>query len=356
MIHIYCTYPVQQDFGKYCLFPLLEPFLQPHVLHNHEAKPVSPVWQSQYTVVHSPQEADVFILPVDVAWYFAYNRVSEVEAFVELAKQYSKPCWMFSGGDYGITWPDEYVQQLRMASNKSRNQGNLFVMPPFIPDPLGEYNNQAEWSSQPSIGFCGQSNGSLLAKWQDYLRWALKWTKKRVGRFEHDLQPLQSTSYLRAHVLQELAKSKDLATHFLTFQQYKAGISNAADMVPAKLRYVKNIVDNHYTVCVRGAGNYSIRFYDCLAAGRIPILLDTDTEMPLASLIDWGKHLIRILPGDEAHWVKSILHFHQQHTERSFQTLQQENRRLWQEKLTYDGFFAHFHLLPPNQSFAHLYA
>ncbi len=356
MIHIYCTYPVEQDFGKYCLFPLLEPFLQPHVLHSNEAKADSPVWQTHYAITSLPEAADLFILPADIAWYYAHNRVHEVTDFVALAKQYAKPCWIFSGGDYGITWPDEYVQQLRMASHKSRNKGNLFVMPPFIPDPLAQYNNDAAWTAKPSIGFCGQSNGSLLIKGQDYLRWGLKWAKKLAGRFEHDLQPLQSTSYLRAQVLRQLANSNKLDTHFLTFQQYKAGINNEADMMPAKLRYVKNIADNHYTICVRGAGNYSIRFYDCLAAGRIPILLDTDTEMPLASLIDWDKHIIRILPGKESHWAQAIVQFHQQYSANEFRDLQQANRQLWQEKLTYNGFFAHFHLLPPNQSFAHLYA
>jgi predicted oxidoreductase len=78
--------------------------------------------------------------------------------------------------------------------------------------------------------------------------------------------------------------------------------------------------------------------------------------MPLASLIDWDKHIIRILPGDESHWVQAIVQFHQHHSANEFRDLQQANRQLWQEKLTYNGFFAHFHLLPPNQSFAHLYA
>ena len=38
-----------------------------------------------------------------------------------------------------------------------------------------------------------------------------------------------------------------------------------------------------------GTGNFSIRFYEALCNGRIPVLHDTDTLLPLDRLINWKK-------------------------------------------------------------------
>lgn len=48
-----------------------------------------------------------------------------------------------------------------------------------------------------------------------------------------------------------------------------------------RVEYERNLQGNVFVVCSRGAGNYSIRFYETLRAGRIPIMLDTDMVFPL---------------------------------------------------------------------------
>ena len=39
----------------------------------------------------------------------------------------------------------------------------------------------------------------------------------------------------------------------------------------------------------RGGGNYSVRFYEALRSGRIPVLLESDMIFPFEEEIDWGE-------------------------------------------------------------------
>ncbi len=114
MIQVFCSAPYISSTGKYYLFPLLEPFLAPATIAADVAKTVNPQWKKHYAITTDVAKADVFILPMDIAWYLHTGQRQVVEEFITNAKQWQKPCWIFSGGDYGISWPDEYVQLLQV--------------------------------------------------------------------------------------------------------------------------------------------------------------------------------------------------------------------------------------------------
>jgi hypothetical protein len=46
--------------------------------------------------------------------------------------------------------------------------------------------------------------------------------------------------------------------------------------------------------CPRGAGLNSIRFFETLAAGRIPILISDDCRLPLEDVIDYDRFILRL--------------------------------------------------------------
>ena len=43
------------------------------------------------------------------------------------------------------------------------------------------------------------------------------------------------------------------------------------------------------TFCPRGTGNFSIRFYEAICLGRIPVILNTDIILPFAKYIPWNE-------------------------------------------------------------------
>ena len=53
--------------------------------------------------------------------------------------------------------------------------------------------------------------------------------------------------------------------------------------------YIDHLMRNDYILCPRGGGNYSHRVYETMAAGRIPVLIDTDLVMPFPDVIPWQE-------------------------------------------------------------------
>src|SRR5690606_18408840 len=105
-----------------------------------------------------------------------------------------------------------------------------------------------------------------------------------------------------------------------------------------------NLKDSDYVVCVRGAGNFSVRFYETLAMGRIPIFINTDCALPLEEKIDWKKHVVWVEYKERHKVVQKLMEFHSGLTEEDFIDLQLANRKLWEEKLRLGGFFKHYTL------------
>lgn len=55
---------------------------------------------------------------------------------------------------------------------------------------------------------------------------------------------------------------------------------------------INNFKNSEFCFCPRGAGNFSIRFYEILYYGRIPVLLNTDMLLPFSDKINWNKYIV----------------------------------------------------------------
>lgn len=97
----------------------------------------------------------------------------------------------------------------------------------------------------------------------------------------------------------------------------------------SRREFYANMISNKYIFCMRGVGNFSYRFYETLAFGRVPILIDTDTILPLENIIDWDKHIIFIKP----HQIDNLPSLINQ---KIFNL--RDNRNLWEEYFSPHGF------------------
>lgn len=93
----------------------------------------------------------------------------------------------------------------------------------------------------------------------------------------------------RVILLDEIKRSGSIETDFIIRNQFWGGKPHDSQMVH---EFNENIKNNHFQACNRGAGNYSMRFYQTLSAGRIPILINTDTSLPFEDKIDWQNIII----------------------------------------------------------------
>jgi hypothetical protein len=70
--------------------------------------------------------------------------------------------------------------------------------------------------------------------------------------------------------------------------------------------------NSKFILCPRGAGLNSIRFFETLSYGRIPILIADHTSLPLENIIDYKKLIVKVPEGEIAelpnyvkHWLKN---------------------------------------------------
>ncbi|TGD96616.1 hypothetical protein [Methylobacterium nonmethylotrophicum] len=82
---------------------------------------------------------------------------------------------------------------------------------------------------------------------------------------------------LRRRTLDYFAGRRDFTSNYLVRERFWAeGIP--ADQ--AKAEYEQNIDSSDFVICDRGIGNWTVRMYEVLSRGRIPVLLDTGAVLP----------------------------------------------------------------------------
>ena len=61
-----------------------------------------------------------------------------------------------------------------------------------------------------------------------------------------------------------------------------------------KDEYIDLLEDTAFPLCPRGKGLNSIRFFESLRLGRIPVLVADDTKLPLESMLNYDDFVIRV--------------------------------------------------------------
>lgn len=107
---------------------------------------------------------------------------------------------------------------------------------------------------------------------------------------DHEIEPLQpfvaqgtikvgfvgASSHPDRRMLCELLqKDKRFVTDFVFQRSFHGHFSPQEQKTNAET-FHKNIQNNLFQLCCRGGGNFSHRFYEVLASGRVPVLSDSD--------------------------------------------------------------------------------
>lgn len=120
---------------------------------------------------------------------------------------------------------------------------------PFVFEPFeGKEFRVLLHTTKPIIGFCGAA-------------WPIR--KPTLDKFRND---------------------ERFKTLYIEHSHFSAG---------TREMYQENILGSHFTICDRGAGNFTMRFWHVLSLGRVPILVEDDMVWPFAREIDWNNLCIR---------------------------------------------------------------
>ena len=112
-----------------------------------------------------------------------------------------------------------------------------------------------------------------------------------------------ATKY-RIGLITKIKNNDQIRDNFILRQHFWGGNPHNKQIIKD---FNDNIANSHFTVGNRGVGNFSMRFYQTLSGGRIPILLDTDIPLPFSDEIDWENTIVLGKTPDEL--VEKVLDF-----------------------------------------------
>jgi hypothetical protein len=182
---------------------------------------------------------------------------------------------------------------LRTSAYRSRLLQNEFILPylwecspmPFLPYPKTQF---------PVVSFCGLA------------------------------------SRYRMPLIEKINKHPNIKGSFILRQQFWGGNPHEKNIVN---EFNNNIKNSHFVICSRGNGNFSMRFYQTLAFGRIPLLLNTDMKLPFDKYIDYNDLIIVGNTEDEI--IAKLLHCWKN---RDIIAMQQKCASVFKDFFTSEGF------------------
>ena len=317
---------------RWHIFPLLKQMMSDNM--NNE----------NFQFVDYENESDAVVLPMSWNYYYSNDKVKEVLVYVN-DTVVDKPIISFVFGDVGNKVPAQFKGLvLRTSGDKSKLSKNHQGIPVFIEDPLSsQYKTdmvfERSFSSIPTVGFCGLATPFSFQVVIDLLRIGTKNMLSKLGLSYKNPQRFMSTSYFRHTILSLLKNKSQIKTNFVIRNQYRAGVKAQKQNHSTTIEFFENIKNSDYVLCMRGAGNFSVRFYETLAMGRIPVFVNTDCLLPLEDKIDWEKHVVWVEYKDRHHIEEKIVNFHSKLDEISLNELFKSNRKLWENHLKMLPYF-----------------
>lgn len=182
------------------------------------------------------------------------------------------------------------VYLFRTSLQKSKNICNEFILPYIWEGFADRLICPLEKKDKSVVGFCGQNNA---------------WRK---------------------NVLLKLEQTEPIVCNFLVKQHFWGGAPHNKGVIND---FINNIQNSHYTLCNRGTGNFSMRFYQVLSAGRIPIFVNTDMKLPFETEIDWKS--ISVSGNNDDELISNLISFD------STVDIVEVQRKC---KIIYDNFFS----------------
>ena len=288
--------------------------------------------------VSSIEDADLVVTPKVWSAYAVARNLREPLALAEEARRARKPFLIWHTGDLNPIVPSPDWLVLVNAIDRSERRRTWFVAPRLIEDPLRVYGDGATApmgkGSAPRVGFCGYAASSSLKLAYSVLQNLEFRAMYHAGLRMYEPPRLIPATLLRAKVLRALKQDAGIQTDFIVRTRYKTG---------AAQEFYRNILETGYTVCVRGYGNWSVRLYETLACGRIPVFIDTDCGLPFDDTIDWHHYCVWVPEHDASRVGDYVREFHGTITPADFRARQRECRILWETRLSRIGFLSHLH-------------
>lgn len=294
---------------------------------------ISDLGALEFEQVNLPEDSDWVLVPIFLSGLINPEGRAYVKQAHELAKKHQKPLGLFSNSDLIV---DPLVNDYYLFSTGTyRSEKRQIELPAILAiDPVFTYFGgeiaPVSVGEKASLGFCGQATYNVLKTAKDFLMLQRLRFSKKMGHSPFLKIPLFLPAYERYRILSHLEKSNKIKTQFIYRSKYRAGANSLEEKQRVEKEFFQNIRDNIFTLCIRGMGNYSVRFFQTLAMGRIPILVDTDSEVPFSRFMPDLDFFLRVPYSDRFRLDEILADYVQSKTEEELVDQQQRCREIWE--------------------------
>lgn len=292
----------------------------------HFGRELAAVFGNHWAVTATAADCDVVVYAHD------YEPGTAVERVAAEARAAGKPLLYFSRNEN--LPPSRLTYGTLYRSSIFERRPHERTWPSFIVDVREEagpgHPEAIPKEAAPRVGFCGFVGTS--------------WS--RLGyRLLGQRQKVDGLT-LRARTLAALQDSPRVNCDFIARSGYLGAAPLAAfekdhPLATEREVFLDNLVRCPYGLALRGKGNHSVRFYEILSAGRIPLFVNTGCVLPLEADIDWKRQTVWVEDRDLPRIGDSLADFHDAISPEAFFALQRENRRIWLDRLRPEPYFRH---------------
>lgn len=336
-MHIYIPPIDFSNVNKKALFILTRPFLSDHGWGNPLEEKQQFEVSDEFVFVDSVEKANAYFIPKPISSYSQ----AELKKINSICIENNIKAFGYISGDLGADLGSfENIVFFRMGGFKSQLPSSNKSLPVSLSDHFERIYNKTtidvrDKENLPIIGFCGHATLASKKRAKETIVFVKENLKRFLQKpFRKDYEPLFASAFQRAKLLQYFERSGAVATNFIYRDQYRAGAKSALERSQTTLEYYENIKNSDYVLCVRGAGNFSVRLYETLMMGRIPIFVNTDCLLPFDDKIQWRNHVVWVEWKNRKDIASIVTDFHGRLSADDFKMMQIENRKLWKERLS----------------------
>ncbi len=124
-----------------------------------------------------------------------------------------------------------------------------------------------------------------------------------------------------------------------TYSGHVATIAGSVE--DTRKRFVDTLLNSDYALCVKGDANSSVRFYEALSLGRIPLFVDTECVLPLKDQIAYRDFCVFVDWRDINRIGDILADFHEKCSPEQFKKMQMKAREAYEKYLRIDAFSSH---------------
>lgn len=291
--------------------------------------------------VSTIKEADMVFFPFSINYYVDNKLHHQLKNVNDSCIKEGKKAYAYIGDDFGTAFPEfSNIIYFRMGGFQSQLSQNNKGFPVGLSDHFQRLFKQETITPSPKcdlpvVGFCGHASFSTSKRLKEIAKCLIENGRRFLQKpFRKDWETLFASAYERTKLLKYFEKSALIKSNFIYRQYYRGGGQTDNQREQTTLEYYNNIANSDYIVCVRGAGNFSVRFYETLMMGKIPIFVNTDCLLPFDEQISWKQHVVWIEWKDRKKCAQIVSDFHQSISPDDFVQLQLNNRNLWKNTLS----------------------